>query len=87
MISRTWGAAVLHPYNERLDRADVDAAGDGVDFHSSRGIADVGAQGMFALLFDDYRKAGADIAGHGFRREQESSVRGYPEIYRAGDAL
>ena len=78
---------MLHPYNGRLDSADVYGAGDGVDFHASSGIANVGAKGMFALLFDDDWKAGADITGHGFRGEQESSVRGYPQVYRAGDAF
>src|SRR5438128_3947761 len=47
-------------------RLDMDAAGDGADFDAAAGSADMGAQGVFVLIFDDDGEVGPDLAGDGF---------------------
>ena len=51
------------PYDRLRGSGDVNAAGDGVYFYPTGRIADVRAQGVLVLLFQNHWNAGTDITG------------------------
>ena len=69
---------------ELFRAADADFARDGVHVNASTTAAHVGSKRMFALLLDDDRNVGANLAGDRFRREMKIRGSRHAELYGTG---
>ncbi len=65
----------------------MDAPGDGADFDAAAGSADVGAEGVLVLIFDDDGEIGTDLARDGFGGEMEAGVPGNGDFNAAGSGF
>src|SRR6202045_2461860 len=64
--------------------ADANLARDSMHVHASATAAHMGPKRMLALLLDDDRNVGANLAGDRFRREMEIGRSRNAELYGTG---